>query len=126
MFLNNSTEKSSSLMDEAVQSADQAIKSTQQMASDALENLTSALQDLSHQATPAIERAGDRVSSLAHRSLDGVRETTHQLRVKVEHASDNTVNYIRHEPVKSVLFAAATGAAVMALISLLSHTPRSR
>lgn len=126
MFLNKSTEKSSSLMDDAAHSADQAIKSTQQMASDALENLTSALQDLSHQATPAIERAGDRVSSLAHRSLDGVRETTHQLRVKVEHASDNTVNYIRHEPVKSVLFAAATGAAVMALISLLSHTPRSR
>ena len=121
MFLNKSTEKSSSLMDGAVQSADQAIKSTQQMANDALENLTTALQDLSHQATPSLERAGERVSSLAHRSLDGVCETSHQLRVKAEHASDNTMNYIRHEPVKSVLIAAATGAALVALISLVSQ-----
>ncbi len=125
MFLNKSIEKSENLMDDAVQSAEQAIKSTQQLANDALENLTTALQDLSHQASPALDRAGSRVSSLAHRSLDGVRDTTHQLRMKAEHASENTVNYIRHEPVKSVLMAAATGAALMALISLVSHA-RSR
>ncbi|MBP8287355.1 MAG: hypothetical protein KAX57_11040 [Rhodoferax sp.] len=125
MFLNKPIEQSTSLVEGAVQSAEQAIKSTQQAASDALESLTVALQDLSHQATPAIERAGDKVSSLAHRGLDNVRETSHQLRVKAEHASDNTVNYIRHEPVKSVIIAAATGAALMALISLVSHA-RSR
>ena len=125
MFLNKPIEQSTSLVEGAVQSAEQAIKSTQQAASDALESLTVALQDLSHQATPAIERVGDKVSSLAHRGLDNVRETSHQLRVKAEHASDNTVNYIRHEPVKSVIIAAATGAALMALISLVSHA-RSR
>jgi hypothetical protein len=30
--------------------------------------------------------------------------------------------YIKHDPVKSVLIAAATGAALMALISLVSDT----
>lgn len=121
MFLNKSPEQPSGLMDEAVQSADQAIKATQQAASDALESLTVALQDLSHKATPTLERAGERVSSVAHRGLDRVHETTHQLRVKAQHASESTVNYIRDEPVKSVLMAAATGAALMALVSLVSH-----
>ena len=125
MFLNKPIEKSSSLMDDAVQTADLAIKSTQQAANDALENLTQALQALSHQATPALERAGEQASSMAHRSLDSLRQTSHQLRARAEHASENTVNYIRHEPVKSVLIAAATGAALMALVSLVSHA-RSR
>jgi ElaB/YqjD/DUF883 family membrane-anchored ribosome-binding protein len=40
--------------------------------------------------------------------------------VKAAQASDETVNYIKHEPVKSMLIAAATGAALMALISLFT------
>ena len=80
------------------------------------------MQDLQHQATPIVDRASQQVSALAHRGFESVRETTHHLRVKAEHASENTVNYIRHEPVKSVLIAAATGAALMALISLVSHS----
>jgi ElaB/YqjD/DUF883 family membrane-anchored ribosome-binding protein len=122
MFLNKPVEQSSSLVEQASHSADQAIKSTQQAASEALESLTEAMQDLRHQATPVMERAAEGVSAFAHRGVDSVRETSHQLRVKAEHASENTVNYIRHEPVKSVLIAAATGAALMALISLVSHS----
>lgn len=122
MFLNKPVEQSSSLVEQASNSADQAIKSTQQAATDALESLTEAMQGLRQQATPVMERAAESVSAFAHRGVDSVRETSHQLRVKAEHASENTVNYIRHEPVKSVLIAAATGAALMALISLVSHT----
>lgn len=124
MFQDKSPEQPNGLVDQAVQTADQAIKSTQQAASDALQSLTVALQDLSHKATPALQHAGERVSSLAHRGLDGVQESTHQLRLKAQHASENTVNYIRHEPLKSVLIAAATGAALMALVSLVSQARR--
>ena len=56
----------------------------------------------------------------ANGAMDSVRDTSRQLRVKAEHASDTTVNYIKEEPVKAVLFAAATGAALMALVSLAS------
>ena len=38
------------------------------------------------------------------------------------HASDATVNYIKEEPVKSILVAAATGAALMALVSMMSRS----
>jgi ElaB/YqjD/DUF883 family membrane-anchored ribosome-binding protein len=122
MFLNKSADTPSNLIDQAVQTADQAIKSTQQVASEALETLTSALKDLHHQVTPLAEHAEAQVSAFTQRGLNSVRETSHQLRVKAEHASENTVAYIQHDPVKAVLIAAATGAALMALISLVSHT----
>ena len=35
--------------------------------------------------------------------------------------SDNTVGYIKDEPMKSMLIAAATGAALMALVSLVTR-----
>jgi ElaB/YqjD/DUF883 family membrane-anchored ribosome-binding protein len=122
MFLNKPTDTPTSLIDEAEQTVDHAIKSTQQVATEALETLTDALHNLRHQAMPIAERTHAQVSELTQRGLDSVRETSHQLRLKAEHASENTMAYIKHDPVKSVLIAAATGAALMALISLVSDT----
>lgn len=116
------TGTSASLVEQASLSADHAILASQQAANDALKSLAAAMQDLRHQATPMLERASDQVSSLAHHGVDSVRETSHQLRLKAERASESTVAYIRHEPVKSVLIAAATGAALMALISLVASS----
>jgi len=64
------------------------------------------------QFAPLVEQASQTVDH----AIDNVRETSHQLRLKAKHASDTTVNYIRHEPVKSVLIAAAVGAALVALV----------
>ena len=77
------------------------------------------------QATQAAGQALHSTQKVAHNALDSVRDTSHYLRVKAEHASENTVSYIKHEPVKAMLIAAATGAALMALVSLISHS-RSR
>lgn len=117
-----STDKTANLIDQASQSADQAIRATQQAANNAVDSAGNALQDLRQQTTPILERASEQVSAMAQRGLETVRETTHQLRVKAEHASDTTVGYIRQEPVKAVLIAAATGAALMALISLVARS----
>lgn len=89
MFDSKSLEQVGSLADQAVQSADHAIKSTQRVARDA---------------------------------IDSVRDTSRQLRQQAHHASDRTVDYIRDDPVKAMLIAAATGAALMALVNLMSHS----
>lgn len=116
------TNTTDTLVNQASHSADQAIQSSQRAANDALKSLSSAMHDLRRQATPVLDRAGEQVSSFARHGVDSVRETSHQLRLKAERASDNTVSYIRHEPVKSVLIAAATGAALMALVSLVARS----
>jgi len=66
-----------------------------------------------------LDRAGERASALAQRGVDAVRERSLQLRSQALRASDDTLNYIKDEPVKAVLIAAAAGAALMALAGWL-------
>jgi ElaB/YqjD/DUF883 family membrane-anchored ribosome-binding protein len=70
---------------------------------------------LSDQASMAIDQASD----LTHRGVDAVREGVKQVRTKAHSLGDHTVGYIQEEPVKSVLIAAAAGATLMGLLSLI-------
>ena len=114
--------KTSNPADQAAQSADNAIKSTQRAANNALDSLSSTVQDVRDQAVPAYDRLKTQTEDLAHRSMDALRDTTRQVRDTAVKASDQTVNYIKDEPFKAVLIAAATGAALMALVSLMSRS----
>jgi len=96
-----------------------AVQSTQRMADQALDKVAHTAHDLRQQVSPMIERAGEQASALAQRGIETVRERSLQLRDQAVRASDNTVGYIRDEPVKSVLIAAAAGAILVALLGLL-------
>ena len=85
--------------DQALHTADTATNAAQHAASQALNTINLAVEQ----------------------GLDRVRETGHQVRESAARASEGTVNYIRHDPLKSVLIAAATGAALMALVGLLKR-----
>jgi ElaB/YqjD/DUF883 family membrane-anchored ribosome-binding protein len=62
---------------------------------------------------------GEEVSARVHHGMDAARDGMH-------HASDRTVAYIRHEPVKALLLAAAAGAALTALVFALGRSGRTR
>ena len=121
MFLTKTTENSTPLVDRASHAADQAIKSTQHAAAQTVDKVAGAMQNLRNETLPVLNHAVDGMSAFAHRGVDSVRDASHQLRVKAQHASENTASYIRHEPMKSVLIAAATGAVLMALVSVLTR-----
>lgn len=92
---NTTSDTSRNLVDQASQSADAAIQSTQRFANHALEGVSQSLQT-----------AGK------------------QVRDNAAIVSDKTVTYIRDEPVKSMLIAAAAGAAVVALARVFGRTSR--
>ena len=121
MNSNISTDQSNGLVDRAADSADAAIKSTQRVANQALDGLADSVQDLRQHAAPMLNQAGERAGALAQRGVDAVRGTSQHLRDRALQASDTTVNYIKDEPVKAMLIAAATGAALMALIGLMGR-----
>jgi ElaB/YqjD/DUF883 family membrane-anchored ribosome-binding protein len=89
-----------SLVDGAAQGAGKALDSTQRAAEGALQSMGNALDH----------------------GMDRLRKTSNQVQDGALRASEGTVAYIRHDPVKSVLIAAATGAALMALVSLLTRS----
>ena len=122
MSLLSTIDKSGHLLEQASHSADQAIRVTQQVATAAVDSLAGLLHELLHQASPMLERAGARVSALAKPGDDSARESAQQLRSMGDHASDTPINYTKDGNVKAVLIAAATGAVLMALASLVARS----
>jgi ElaB/YqjD/DUF883 family membrane-anchored ribosome-binding protein len=73
-------------------------------------------------AAPMLERASTQIASLAQDGMDAVRGGSRHLRESAQQATRQTVGYIRQEPVKAMLMAAATGAVLMALIGLVTRS----
>ncbi len=100
MSNHQTTETTSTLLDRAAVSADQA-----------LDGLAQQVHSLQTDA-----------SQLGQRGLKAVREGTQQLREGAGRASEMTQNYVKGDPVKALLIAAATGAALVALIGLMTRS----
>lgn len=114
--------QTSNLADQAADSASSAIRSTQNVANAALDRLNDQVERARDQAAPLLNRLSSQAETAVRRSADAVRETSTQLRESALRAQDTTVGYIRDEPVKAMLIAAATGAALMALIGLMGRS----
>ena len=87
---------------------------------------------LADRATEAMYAMRDRTSrlatqaeDLAQRGADALRERSYQLRDRAVDFGDRGVAYVRDEPIKSVLIAAAAGAALIAVLALLGSRRRT-
>lgn len=112
------------LAEQAAESAHTALRSTQNVANAAFDRLSEKVDSARDQAAPLINRLTSQAENAARRSVEAVRDTSAQIREKALRATDNTVGYIKDEPIKSMLIAAATGAALMAIYSLISRSRR--
>lgn len=122
MFFNNAHQQSNSLAEQTAESVEQAIKSTQRVANESFDSLAGGVQELRDQVTPLLNRATKQASALAQWGADGVRDTSHQLRDTTMRVTDHTRSYIKHEPVKAVLIAAATGAVLMGIMGMMTYS----
>ena len=125
MNTNKPFDQANSAIDGAAKDADHALNSLKKDTSNAIDGFSSGLNDLSDKATPMLRNATEQASAMAHRGVDAMKEGTVNLRDTAQRLGDETVSYIKGEPVKSMLIAAATGAALMAMASLMS-TSRNR
>ena len=110
--------------DQAADSATSALRSTQSATNHAFDKLNDKVAEVRDQAAPTVNRLSAQAEALAKRSVEAVRDTSAHLREKAVHATDTTVGYIKDEPVKSMLIAAATGAALMGLVGLMTRSRR--
>jgi len=118
------THKPTDALNNLAASADQAIKSTQRVANETLNSLSDRVQEVRDEAEPMFSHTGEHIGAMAQRGVDAVRDSSQQLRDKALNVSDSAVGYIKDEPVKAMLIAAATGAALMALLSLMARSRR--
>lgn len=116
--------ETANLVEQAADGAHSALRSTQSVANAAFDRLSDKVDSARDQAVPLINRLSNQAELAARRSVEAVRDTSAQLREKALRASDTTVNYIKDEPVKAVLIAAVTGAALMGIFSFMGRSRR--
>jgi ElaB/YqjD/DUF883 family membrane-anchored ribosome-binding protein len=119
-------DKAEALVDSTAQTADQAIASTQHAANEKLSQLSDTVEEARVHAGPAISRFANDADELRRRSVDVIRGASTQVREGALRATDKSVAFIRDEPVKSVLIAAAVGALSMALINVIGRAGTAR
>jgi len=73
-------------------------------------------------AAAAADAATHQAANAAQRSVTALRDSSQRLLDRAHHAQETTVTYIRGEPVKAMLIAAAAGATLMALVGLLTRS----
>jgi ElaB/YqjD/DUF883 family membrane-anchored ribosome-binding protein len=103
----------------ARQAAEDVADSVAAKAHDALIAMSDKVEEAGRAAPSVFSRAAAQVDELTRQGLLRAQEARSQIKDQVQRAGDASRGYIRDEPVKSVLIAAATGAAVAALVSLL-------
>jgi len=77
------------------------------------------LDDSSHDLAAKVDSVINRAEDMARDSLSWMRDGSDRVRSRVASASEASVGYVRENPVRSVVAAAATGALVYALVSAL-------
>jgi ElaB/YqjD/DUF883 family membrane-anchored ribosome-binding protein len=97
------------------QAAEDAARQTSRTAQQGLERVSESLGEASAQTGEAFRNLAHSTEELAHRGMDVVRD-------KTMHVRDTTTHYIQDEPVKSMLIAAAVGAALMGLVAMFSRS----
>ncbi|MCW5655514.1 hypothetical protein [Hydrogenophaga sp.] len=76
---------------------------------------TAQTRDLAHSALNG-------VGSLSSHAMEVAQDSVHALRSRAARAGEQTVDYIREEPVKSVVAAAAVGAVAALLLGWLGRS----
>lgn len=103
--------------DDVMSSAGKAIDSTRQHANQALDMAENKVRELRGSVDPVVEMLASKAQKMARQSLDMASEAKERAEKSLKHAADATTRYVSEQPMRSVLIAAAVGAAVALLVS---------
>jgi ElaB/YqjD/DUF883 family membrane-anchored ribosome-binding protein len=96
-----------------------ALKAAERDAHAAIDSAVSGLASVYGEAQPLLSRVGKQARGYANDGYDAARQQAAVLRERSLKAVDSTRGYVKDEPVKSLLIAAAVGAAVIALVEVV-------
>ena len=96
-----------------------SLKAAQRDAQTAIDSAVDGLSTAYGEAKPLLSRMNQRAREMAHDGYDAARERAAALRDRGQQAVESTRGYVQDEPIKSLLIAAAVGAAVIALVEVV-------
>lgn len=122
--LESAADQAHGYAERAAERAERMVDNGRRSAHNALDALHQGVDDLGNTVPNALHRAAGQVDELTRRSIEQARATARQVRDQMHLAGDRTVTYIKDEPVKSMLIAAAAGAVFAAVATMLTRSRR--
>jgi ElaB/YqjD/DUF883 family membrane-anchored ribosome-binding protein len=110
------------IADRAAGKVQDGIRDAQQTAKDAGNTLSNKIEDLRSEAGPTLSKVVGRAQSIGRQGMDAVSDAAQRARTFSANASDLVIDYTKENPVKALLIAAATGAAILGLIKVLKDS----
>ena len=117
VFNPSSREFATDLAQKAVDKTDQAISATKHAVSDTAASVRDGLDQLQETSHSAMSYAAHQAEDMANKGMQQARRAGTVIRDTAQETGDRTVAYIRDEPIKAVLIAAAAGALISMLLS---------
>jgi ElaB/YqjD/DUF883 family membrane-anchored ribosome-binding protein len=112
---NSATQAARHTRDEALQATVQATELTRSYAKEALDQAEEKIRELRGSVDPMVDKLADTAHKLARQSMDMATEARHKAEESMARYAGITTKYVSEQPVRSVLIAAAVGAAVALL-----------
>jgi ElaB/YqjD/DUF883 family membrane-anchored ribosome-binding protein len=119
--MSNFANKANNTADDVLKGADSAVESTRDFANDTLDKAGRKVRELQDGVQPAIKNLTRNVENVAQRGIDYASDAAGRAQQQLHRYADVTGRYVADQPVRSVLIAAATGAAIAAAILLLTR-----
>lgn len=119
--MNSTVKTPSQLADDLRGTAQDAVDATRAYAQNAVDAAGQKVRNLRGDVEPAVEQIASRVQQAVQRGLEAASRTGTRAQQRFGEAADVTTRYISDQPVRSVVLAAAAGAAITALIVLASR-----
>jgi ElaB/YqjD/DUF883 family membrane-anchored ribosome-binding protein len=107
--------------EELLGGASRAVDSTREYANDALDKAENKVRELRGQVDPMVDMLASKAQKLARQSLDLASEAKHRAQQSLSQAAGATGRYVSEQPLRSILIAAAVGAAVAMIVSATRH-----
>lgn len=99
---------------EAESSAKDAFRTTRDAASNAFDKAQDGLRAVEKELSPAIDDITTRAQEFCSKGIDFCAESSERARKHFQQATESTTRYVVEQPGKSILMAAAAGAAIAA------------
>jgi ElaB/YqjD/DUF883 family membrane-anchored ribosome-binding protein len=118
----NAMNAASHLSDRAAREADHALVTTRRAAADASQSLRDGFETLKEEVPSALSRAAAQAEALSKEGVGRARRAKEAVRDQALRAGDQTVSYIKEEPVKAVAITAGVGAVAALLVGWLGRS----
>lgn len=120
--VNKAADTAKEVAEDVANTAKEAINTTRRTAANAVDKAEEGIEAVERELNPFIDDLAARAQDLATRSINFCADSSDRARRQLQTATEATTRYVIEQPGRSILLAAATGAAVATAFFMSSRS----